>query len=605
MLRNLPDIKLLPAELCNQIAAGEVVERPASVVKELVENSLDAGATQIDVTLENGGQSLIRVQDNGGGIAPEQLELAVTRHATSKIGCAEDLDNIISYGFRGEALPSIASVSRFSITSRLKDSQAGHAMRLEIEHGRGLRSSPDNLPGGTVVEVRDLFANIPARLKFLKSPGTELKRAQSWLTRLALANTQTGFTLRAGEREVLRFMPGQELQARLAMIWPEDIVAELLPINSSIHGISLRGLAAPPHLQQPRPDRILFYVNGRSVNDKRLMSAVKDAYKGRIISRDYPQIVLFVEINPLEIDVNVHPAKTEVRFRNEGALFSAVSSALGQTFQSVNQFPAQETFFADNEPEHPQGFWGKLDLPPLLDREKRKPEFAPPMEEKSRESASFVSESPADYRHIDDLPFMNNGVVESLPEKPARSAQGLGGLAYLGQIADTYLVLRDASGALLILDQHAAHERVLHNKFIAGNFESGGQGLIIPLEIGLEDGGRERLKEISSHLRDFGFSFHVAGFKLVVDAIPRILNRSEAKDFLLEMLSERRDNADDLFASMACKAAIKAGQKLSPDEANELLRQWQATSMAEFCPHGRPCVLRWDSAALEKLFKRR
>lgn len=603
MLRNLPDIKLLPAELCNQIAAGEVVERPASVVKELVENSLDAGATRIDVTLENGGQSLIRVQDNGGGIAPEQLELAVTRHATSKIGCAEDLDNILSYGFRGEALPSIASVSRFSIVSRRKDSQSGPAMRLEIEHGRSLRSSPDNLPGGTVVEVRDLFANIPARLKFLKSPGAELKRAQSWLTRLALANTQTGFTLRAGDREVLRFMPGEDLSARLARIWPEDMVAEMLPIDSSIHGIILRGLAAPPHLQQPRPDRILFYVNGRSVNDKRLMSAVKDAYKGRIISRDYPQIVLFVEINPLEIDVNVHPAKTEVRFRNEGILFSAVSGALGKTFQAVSQFPAREAVSEDNEPERPQGFWGKLDVPPLLDREKPEPAFTSPMEEKSWES--YVSESHAEYQHADDMPFLHNAIIEPVPEKTARAAQGSGGLVYLGQVADTYLVLRDAAGALLILDQHAAHERVLHNKFIAGNFESGGQGLIIPLEIGLEAGGRERIRDIAPHLRDFGFSFHVSGFKLVVDAIPRILDRSEAKEFLLEMLSERRDNADDLFASMACKAAIKAGQKLSADEANELLRQWQATSMAEFCPHGRPCVLRWDSAALEKLFKRR
>lgn len=592
---------MLSPELANQIAAGEVVERPANVLKELVENSLDAGATQIDARLDNGGQSLIRVQDNGSGIPPEELELAVTRHATSKISALDDLDAIHTYGFRGEALSSIASVSLFRITS-MRAASNGLATFLQIEHGRQLTTGKASLPAGTVVEARDLFANMPGRLKFLKSPVTELKRAQNWFFRLALAQPDVGFTFSAGERTAMHFSAGQNVRQRLRQNWPAEIVDELVPFECQMHGVTVSGLAAPPHLRQPRPDRIYFYVNGRAVADKRLLAAVREAYKGRLISRDYPQLVLFLNVNPAEIDVNAHPAKTEIRFRNESAIFSAVFGALGNAFQPVT--PAGT----------PQGFWGSVDAQPVI---KAQPlpkthdswlledvtEPAPAVRgaslaESNAETEYPTAEAPAHISGVGDVaqPFYQQDANYSVPS--------LNGLDYLGQIAQTYLAARDQSGALWLVDQHAAHERIIYGRLESGAMAGSGQFLLEPLSIGLS--GREKLfQALEQRLISFGFTFKRSGNKLLVEAIPEILSRTEAREFLAEALAGKFDRPQALFASLACKAAIKAGQKLSLDEAMTLLAQWQDTPGADFCPHGRPCVIKWDGAALERMFKRR
>lgn len=581
---------MLPPELCNQIAAGEVVERPASVLKELVENSLDAGASQIDCRLDGGGQSLIRVQDDGRGIPACELELAVTRHATSKITSLEDLERVASYGFRGEALPSIASVSRFCITSRCEEDGLGEgvATSLLIEHGQKISSSPAALRKGTVVVARDLFANMPGRLKFLKNPATELKRAQNWFIRLALAKPDAGFSLFAGERQVMRFAKGQTLVSRLRQIWPEDIVAELLPVDATLHDITLSGLAGAPHLRQPRPDRIFFYVNGRAVSDKRLLGAVREAYKGRIVGADYPQLVLFIEIDPAEVDVNAHPAKTEIRFRNESAVFSAVFGALGRAFESA----APAGFAAPVS--RPKGFWGSLDQDRILPP---KPQACSGLSEAMAPwSASAPSSAPA--RPVYQAPTKPAGW--QLPPQPAAPA-GAGLPQYLGQICDTYLVLADGQGALVLLDQHAAHERVLYERLSKGHASV--QKLMLPLELALDQ--PERLEELRPGLESLGFQWSIVGATMRVEAIPAILNRQESREFLREALAGLRDGLTGLWTGMACHAAIKAGQKLSSDEALELIRQWSQSENNGFCPHGRPCLLRWDKPALEKLFKRK
>ena len=667
---------MLPPELRNQIAAGEVVERPASVLKELVENSLDADAAQIDVCLENGGQSLISVQDDGCGIPAADLELAVTRHATSKISSLSDLEHISSYGFRGEALPSIASVSRFSITSAITgpDGQA-QAHRVEVEHVVLTLSAPAALHRGTRVEVRDLFSNIPARLKFLKTPSTEFKRAQDWLARLALARPAVGLSLCSGEREALRFLPGQSLADRLGVLWPRLIVEALRPFDGTRHGIRVRGLAALPNVSQPRGDRMLFYVNGRSVTDKRLLAAVREAYKGRMTSRDYPQVALFVEMDPAEVDVNVHPAKSEVRFRDESAVFSAVlhavQGALVTSFDVLDTPWTQAPVKAETKvggaadgagltaghesaqaTPRPQGFWGRLDNPPLIQQQERNDR---PDEESSWQAS--VPESAATAKSAESwlaspagegAPFVEPDAISGLaeaatayaqasqsagadsaygreayvPAPPQGAAAGeqddpffppvqerqplkVGQFAYLGQVALTYLVLRDASGALLLLDQHAAHERVLYARLRRGGFAGSGQLLALPLDMPLHPAETERFFELRPRLESLGFALEVSGGTLRVTAMPPVLSRAEARDFLREALAGRKDDLADMFISMSCKGAIKAGQRLADDEAAGLLQQWLETPDREYCPHGRPCVLRWDGAELEKMFKRR
>lgn len=715
-------IRLLPPELRNQIAAGEVVERPASVVKELVENSLDAGATRVDVFLENGGQSCIRVQDDGAGIAPGELELAVTRHATSKIASMDDLEHIASYGFRGEALPSIASVARFSMESAVTGADGGtEASRIVVEFGRLLAVEPSALHRGTIVEVRDLFTNIPARLKFLKTPATELKRAQDWLVRLALARCDVGFTLRAGEREALRFLPGQSLRDRLAQLWPRLVVEALRPFDAERHGIRARGLAALPSVSQQRGDRILLYVNGRSVSDKRLLAAVREAYKGRITSRDYPQVVLFVDMPPDMVDVNVHPAKSEVRFRDESSVFSAVLHAVQEALVSdvesvldaareaddARPVAAQSRLW-DDLPPRPQGFWGSADAAPLMRHAEdetredegqwqvRRPDAddgtapgsvtetgdvadAPPVPSSSGSAAAFASgrTAPAGLREavapsaFSATPFVEHvegtgrlsadrqeffesarqtartamppghmtgreGTDEALVERaPAPETDGpevlpgagdaacgpgtavadesaagrhelvVGGLTYLGQVAETYLVLRDASGALMLLDQHAAHERVLYERLRKGAFAGTAQCLALPLELALQPVEEERFLEVRDNLERMGFDVSCSGGRLLARGIPPSLSRSEAGEFLREVLAGRKDDIRAMFISLSCKGAIKAGQRLADDEAAALLRQWLHTPEREYCPHGRPSILRWDAVALEKLFKRR
>lgn len=672
-------IRLLPPELSNQIAAGEVVERPASVVKELVENSLDAGATSVLAELENGGQTLIRVTDNGRGIDSDQLELAVTRHATSKITDVGDLMNIRSYGFRGEALPSIASVSRFRmISSPLQDNgSAGEASGIEVLYGTIKAVTPAALNQGTLVEVSELFSNVPARLKFLKSPATEQKKTQELFTRLALAREDVTFTLKAGTREIVRFEKGQSLAHRMALLWPPAIVDALRPFDISMNGMRLHGLTSDPRSSQPRADRMLFYVNGRAVNDRLLMKAVRQAYQGRLTSRDYPQTVLFLDLSPQDVDVNVHPAKNEVRFRDEQAVFSAVLRAMNsalagvplasERFEERTQhedpgIPSDIPETGSTRPSRPLGFWGEADAVRVMPRSRPKSasafssvlsEDASPrggLREQSMPDRDFRTGRPnttISHRHaISDLtpprpagipPLAEKEVVRdhslsgnvmteghNAPRKPEEqpvsaerslieekavasvpAPSPLRGFRYLGQVARTYLVLSQNDETLLLLDQHAMHERIFYEKFRAAGSRGLAQPLLVPLEMELHPAEVERLMELKDTLPRLGFETACRGRRCLVQAMPPEMDRSEALAFLREALSGRVDDLEGIWIHHACATAVRAGQHLTPDDAMNLVRQWLRTESPDFCPHGRPCAVTLERADLEKLFKRR
>ena len=633
-------ILLLPPALRNQIAAGEVVERPASVLKELVENSLDAGATEISITLENGGQTLLAVRDNGRGIPAAELELAVTRHATSKVASFADLLHVTSYGFRGEALPSIGSVADMLLESAFCPQKRGCAEGafIRIRHGEIAASGPSSLPYGTLVEVRDLFANVPARLKFLKSPSTELKRCQETLIRLALARPDTGFSLSvsgAGKpQERMRIEAGLSLPERLSRIWPHQLVESLHPFDAERSGMRARGLVSPAQQAQTRGDRMLTYVNNRPVQNRLLLQALRQAFKGRLTSREYPQAVLFLDMDPQEVDVNVHPAKSEVRFRDERAVFGAVLYALEKALSgpSANVFapldPAVETFPASGKqdpvpgkaPEQaglllppvartsrPAGFWGSIDAPRLVDRIER--EYEAPVEQR----VSALHEEVSAYGSVPDSAQTGGGrigagdIVEPPESEPSQAQCGypvsVGGFVCLGQAAAAYLILVRGD-ALFLLDQHAAHERVLLHAVKSQNMSAHSQLLMIPAELSLHAAETARLEELFGQLADLGYSLSITPAGLSVSGVPPLLGRAGGLELLRNILSERVDGAEELLHRMACQAAIKAGQVLTADEAAGLLRQWLATPDRAFCPHGRPAVLCFDQAALEKMFKR-
>lgn len=635
---DIHEIRVLPPGLKNQIAAGEVVERPASVVKELVENSLDAGATRVDVTVERGGRGLIVVQDNGRGIAAAQLQLAVTRHATSKLRTFEDLSAIASFGFRGEALPSIASVSRFVMISR--EQGAAEAARIEVRGGEVAGQGVAALAEGTRVEVGELFANTPARLKFLKAEATENKRCQDTLMRMALAHPRCGFSLTVNGREAFRLPAGQDLATRLRGFWPPSVCEGLGPFDFERLGYRAHGVAGSPAMAQSRGDRILLYVNGRPVQDKLMLGAVRQAYKGMLLSREYPQTVLFLELPRDEVDVNVHPAKLEVRFTEESRVFSTIRGGIVQALAGLADQDQGRI-----EPDAGRGFGaqGPDDLP---DHSRAYPSAAPgpaghdgpsfreggPKFPSYREYAAFTSRpAPMDLgpgrppeaasetvsgedalRDRDSvLAPARFGVVDAARPAPLAGTD----YVYLGQVADTYLVLRRGQ-SLVLVDQHAAHERVLLAAMRRERTRGDSQPLALPLEMDLHPSELEILDELRDGLRAMGFVLETAGpdpsgsepagpHRLLVRGIPPTLDTGRAREYLADALAARARTLDDLWTMMSCKTAIKAGQPLAVDEALALLDVWLRTPERDYCPHGRPVTVSWNPQELEKLFKRK
>ena len=672
-------ITLLPETLRNQIAAGEVVERPSSVLKELVENSLDAGAARIDVALEGGGVARLMVADDGDGIPAEELALAVTRHATSKLKTVGDLFAVTSFGFRGEALPSIASVSHLLLTSRARE--AAEAARIEVEHGVLVAEGPAALASGTRVEMRRLFASTPARLKFLRTEATEAKRCQEALVRMALARPDVGFSFTSGGRELFRLPGGQTLVQRLGNFWPPQVVEGLAEFARERDGMSAHGLAGRPSHAQNRADRMLFYVNGRPVQDRLLMRAARDAYKGRLLSGEYPQVLLFLELPPEEVDVNVHPSKMEVRFRDEGAVFSLVRWALESVAGSESLAESSAAYAraaahsgeagrsglaqpggaaqgfgsagapgaAGNHgescrpsggawpaaPARPEGF--SFDSSAFGGPRSATPNQhgAPAYSEKSCGENSFdgaaLGDKPARLRAYND--FLSPAPAREVPLPLAPAEAGLyaddgqagglvangaaaaprvlsrEGLEYLGQVAGTYLVLRQGGGShagrLVIVDQHAAHERVILENMRRARSTGQSQPLAVPLPLSLHPAEALRLVELEGELREVGFVLAQQGDHLLVSGVPPSLAAGKAVQYLREILAEQSDGLTSLWTLLSCKSAIKAGQSLAVDEALALLEAWLAAPERENCPHGRPVVVSFGEGDLERLFKRK
>lgn len=626
-------IQILNAPLQNQIAAGEVLERPASALKELLENSLDAGAKNIFVSLENGGRRII-IQDDGCGIAANELKLALTRHATSKISKIEDLNNLHTFGFRGEALPSIASVSKLTIASTQKGQE--NASEMRVAFGKIQETVPSALTTGTKIEISDLFANVPARLKFMKTPSTEIKRCQDIFFRTCLAHLECDFELEIDDKPYRRFFAGQDLKTRLESLWPPQITEKLLYVDYKAGSLQISGFVGSPETAQTRSERILFYINNRPIHNIQLLQALRLGYKGRILTKEYPQAVLFITIPPEMVDVNASPTKNEVRFQDERGLFSFILHALEKPLTNSLHFspipsdlPTAASFEQSNRNEEL--------LLPLSETNKEK--FASTANGAKLFSSSnwnfqSVREPQTDWnapenQEADKTYYPKQDISqtsvtpqqtespyvfaeETLPQtketvrtKPLPAPLKMpGGLTYLGQIGNTYLIFT-YNDRLLLIDQHAAHERILFHRFRNQEKPSRNR-LAIPLEITLHAGHLDRLEEIWEKLLLLGFMLERPDPQILhITAIPSLLNGVRAKEFVESVLQGKEITLDGMWAMLACRSAIKAGDRLAANDIQHLLEQWLACPQKEFCPHGRPSVLDFGCNELEKMFKRK
>jgi DNA mismatch repair protein MutL len=562
-------IKVLPEEISQKIAAGEVIERPFSVVKELVENSLDAGATEIKVELLRGGKSLIRVTDNGTGMTAKDAKVSFERHSTSKISSENDLMRIATLGFRGEALPSISAVSRLVMMTSCESGATG--TRIEREGEKLISARKIAFPRGTCVEVSDLFFNLPARKKFLRSERSELSQITKYVMQTSIAHVEVGFFLTHGEREILGYPGVSGLKERLYQIYGKPLLDNLIEVKHSEDYGSLSGFSSRPPSGRRDRNRQFFYVNGRLVKDKVCQAALNQAYKGFLEKEQFPQAFLFLEIPLNRVDVNVHPAKTEVRFMDSQAIFhlvrrgieSAILTEMG--VKEIDPAPYRYT---------PRFEGNKSDRIPLI-KEKR---F-----EGEETFALFTTEE---------------GAREAHP-------------SVLGQYLNLYIVVAGEEG-LFIVDQHNAHERVLFDKYAEIDRKKAWprKVALFPRLVDLSPSQVLSLEDNRSLLEEAGFAVDaVGGQTYSIKEFPDIFAEEEAQDILFSLLGELsgekvKERKTKLLATVACKTAIKAGQPLSTTKMNYLVEELWKTSNPSLCPHGRPITLKIDRTTIEKGLKR-
>ncbi len=581
-------IRVLSERTVNRIAAGEVVERPASALKELVENALDAGARRIEVAIEGGGRSLISVSDDGIGMTAAELALAVERHATSKISDDDDLTAIATLGFRGEALPSIGAVSRLRITSRARGSDA--AWTLAVEGGRKGAAEPAALGSGTRVEVRDLFYATPARLKFLKNDRTEAGHILDTLRRLAMAHPEAAFEFTDEGRMLLKLPAvGGEggLRKRLAAILGDEFINNAAAVAAEREGARLSGFAGLPTYSRGTAQQQYLFVNGRPVRDKLLVGALRGAYAD-VLARDrHPVAALFLDVDPQTVDVNVHPAKAEVRFRDAGLIRGLIVGALKHALAEAGHRTASTVTTAAlglARPPLPSSWQHSFSLP------------APRLRE-----AAAVYQAP--------LP----GEVEEIAPPPVETPP----LGYArAQLHNTYIVAETADG-LILVDQHAAHERLVMERMKRQMASSGvaRQALLLPEVVELDPAAADRVIARAEELAALGLVVEAFGNGAVlVRETPALLGRADVKGLIMDLADELAEmdaalslteRLDEVCATMACHGSVRAGRRLTVDEMNALLREMEATPRSGQCNHGRPTYIALSGADIERLFGRR
>ena len=609
-----PIIRLLPEQLINQIAAGEVIERPASALKELVENAIDAGASRIDITLEEGGLAGLRVSDNGCGMSDADMALAVTRHATSKLA-DDDLLAISHFGFRGEALPSIASVAVLTMTSRPQGAE--HGWQLAVSHGKPGEIQPAASDIGTQIEISDLFGSIPARLKFLKTRKTEAAQCLDVVKRLAMACPAIAFHLRDTGKNLLSLaaQPDNETgrQARLAALIGTGFAKEAVQIDATRQEVHLHGLAGLPTMNRPTTGQIYLFVNNRPVRDRQILGAVRAGYQDMLPRGRHPIVALFIDLPSSEVDVNVHPAKAEVRFRDSakvrGLIVGALSAALREAAMQATREGGEEALRQFSPSLMPgisggqssAGYSGYSGRPASAPARQYASQFQSPV---SSAASGFLNEASPQARY--EPPEAEEG--QALHAYPLGAARA--------QLHKTYILAETADGVCLI-DQHAAHERLVMEKMkeqhLAGKIIS--QALLIPEIVELPADQIEALLQLEAPLQRLGL--YIEGFgegAVMVREIPALLSDAAIKPLIADVAEELvmlggssalEDKLGHILATMSCHNSVRAGRSLNQSEMNALLRQMEVTPAAGQCNHGRPTYVSLSLAELEKLFGRR
>lgn len=600
-------IRILPENLCNQIAAGEVVERPASVVKELLENSLDAGAQEIRIEVEGGGKRLIRITDDGEGMGREDVLLCLERHATSKLRTSEDLSRIATLGFRGEALPSIAAVSRFTVRSRGAESLEG--WEVYAEAGTVRRAGAVGCAQGTMVEVRDLFFNTPARRKFLRKDETELGHIGDLVTRLALAAPEVQFRLVHDGRSLLEAPRHAHLEERIATLLGRPLLGELVSLDCQAgDGLGLRGFVARPEASRATTGAIYTYINGRFIRDRVVQHALLEGYRHLLPRGRYPVAVLFLAIDPAEVDVNVHPTKHEVRFRDQRQVHDFICAAVRQTLAGTPWLGTTNST------------GNAAALLPLQTAETSTTKAIAPVAQQRREEvreamASYARQAFPDIVAGNQPPPLARPTA-STPLVDSAGARGyFSGLRVIGQFRRSYLLAQDGDD-LVLIDQHAAHERIgferLRQQFQQGGIER--QGLLFPRVFHLDHREGAHLNEHLEELASLGFEVEpFGGQDFALKSVPRLLREEAAEALVRDVAAElvqigasglAGEALERLLLLLACHGMVRANQELAPMEIQALLADLDRIDFASHCPHGRPVLRRLTLVEVERMFKR-